>query len=402
MNKKVFAALLVVLYVVSAGVSYAVFSTSNSTLPGDLNVPSSPAQSEVKNDFEAILFDQTKPKTQECPLNGSLYSREQEAWWKKHRPLGVMIENHQEARPQSGMSFADVVYETVAEGGITRTLNVFYCNDAGIVGPVRSARTYFLDWISEYGAYPLYTHVGGANCDRSTGSGCQNGAKADALGQIVQYGWNNYNDLSQFSLGFPVFKRDEARLGHEVATEHTVYSTTSKLWGVAEERGLTNVDEDGADWDENFVKYSFKEDVDESARPASQVIDIYFWENQPNYDVVWKYDKASNSYLRSNGGEPHMDRNTKKQLTAKNLVVLFQKEAPANDGYPGNVHLLYGTKGTGKAVFFIDGKEIAGTWSKDDREGRTQLFLSNGKELELNKGKIWFHILPVGNEVTVN
>ena len=75
-----------------------------------------------------VAFDPKLPKTQECPLNGVKYSKQQEAWWQKHRPLGVMIENHQEARPQSGIASADVIYEAVAEGGITRFMALFYCN----------------------------------------------------------------------------------------------------------------------------------------------------------------------------------------------------------------------------------------------------------------------------------
>ena len=130
-----------------------------------------------------------------------------------------MIENHQEARPQSGLSSADVIYEVVAEGGITRFLAIYYCQDGAQIGPIRSARTYFIDYLSEYGNYPLYAHVGGAN----------QAGPADALSQLDDYGWTAYNDLNQFSIGFPVFWRDYDRLGHSVATEHTIYSTIEKL-----------------------------------------------------------------------------------------------------------------------------------------------------------------------------
>ncbi len=193
-------------------------------------ISATPVDEAKKNDYDAVTFDGNAERTESCPLNGVKYSKKQRQWWEEHRPLGVMIENHQEARPQSGISFADVTYEAVAEGGITRTMNVFYCQDGGIVGPVRSARTYFLDYISEYGDHPLYVHVGGANTS----------GPANALGQIDDYGWSSYNDINQFSVGFPTFKRDESRLGHEVATEHTMYSTTSKLWAVGKSRGLTD------------------------------------------------------------------------------------------------------------------------------------------------------------------
>ena len=154
------------------------------------------------------------PKTEICPLNGEKFTREEKEIWSTRRPLTVMIENHLDSRPQSGLSNADIVYEAVAEGGITRFMGVFYCNavkgasNKYDVGPVRSARTYFLDLASEYADYPLYTHVGGANCsavkDPVTGrqiGPCTTNKKALAIEQIAEYGWNNqgtWGDLSNF------------------------------------------------------------------------------------------------------------------------------------------------------------------------------------------------------------
>lgn len=335
-----------------------------------------------------VVFDDSLPKTEECPLNGALYSKQQRKWWESHRPLGVMIENSADARPQSGLSSADVVYEISAEGGISRFLAVYHCQDAGIVGPVRSARTYFLDFISEYGNYPLYAHVGGANTP----------GPANALGQIEEYGWAQYNDLNQFSIGFPTFYRDYDRLGRTVATEHTMYAQTLKLWELAEKRGLTNVDEDGINWDENFTPYIFKDDAPVDSRPTTQTIEYNIWSGMPAYTISWKYDKTSNSYLRSNGGEPHTDLNNDKQIEAKNIVLLYMRESRANDGYEGNLHLLYGTKGTGKAVVFQDGKRIDGTWSKKNRTSRTIIEDKNGNEIEFNRGLIWFNVLPSDND----
>lgn len=341
---------------------------------------------------ERVAFDESLPKTEECPINGAKYSKPQKQWWEKHRPLGIMIENHQEARPQSGLSYADVVYEAVAEGGITRLLAVYYCQDAGIIGPVRSARTYFLDFISEYGDYPLYAHVGGANTP----------GPADALGQIDDYGWKLYSDLNEFSISYPTFKRDYDRLGRTVATEHTMYSSTDKLWTYADKkRKLTNKDEDRNSWDENFVKYSFKDDVKESERPTSQTITFNFWKGYDDYEVVWTYNKTTNLYARTSGGAPHKDKNNDKQITAKNVVVLFMTERRANDGYEGNLHMLYGTKGTGRAAIFLDGQEIKGTWSKKDRTSRLILRDNRGREIEINRGPIWFAITAIGTSVVV-
>lgn len=389
MKKPAFIITTVVVYLVSTLVGYSIFSNQSLSLgnPGS----SSSTGKNTGNDYEARIFDETAKRTEECPINGAYYSKDQKNWWEQHRPLGVMIENHVDARPQSGINAADVTYEAVAEGGITRTLNVYYCNDAGIVGPVRSARTYFLDFISEYGEFPLYAHVGGANTP----------GPANALGQIDDYGWSQYNDLNQFSIGFPTYKRDESRMGREVATEHTMYSTTSKLWDFAnKKRKLSDKDEDGKSWDENFVKYSFKKDTSLTDRPENQAIHINFWDDA-SYAVDWIYRKDTNDYARKNGGKPHLDRNTNKQLIARNIVVLFMRESRANDGYEGNLHMLYGTKGSGKALVFMDGKEINATWKKKDRESRTIITASSGDEIKFNRGKIWFEIQPLDGDVTI-
>ncbi|MBU2632420.1 DUF3048 domain-containing protein [Patescibacteria group bacterium] len=381
MNKQLIIriALSLVLFFGSGFGSYLLFSPSNASSP-DGSSALAPIEEAAEG---ATMFDQTLPKTEECPLNGVKYSKQQKEWWEKHRPLGIMIENHENSRPQSGLSFADVIYEVVAEGGITRFLPVYYCNDAGQVGPVRSARTYFLDFISEYGSNPLYAHVGGANTP----------GPANALGQIGDYGWGNYNDLNQFAIGFPVFWRDYQRLGHPTQTEHTMYSKTRMLWEyAAKNRKLTQVDEDKNTWDKKFVSYGFKEDASSKGSIAS--IHLEFWSSMPDYFVDWKYDIKTNSYLRKSGGQNHMDRNTNKQIIAKNIVVLSMIESNANDGYDQGTHLLYRTKGTGKATIFMDGKKITGTWKKSSREGRTIITDNSGKEIQFNRGLIWFEVLP--------
>ena len=329
-NKLIIIFSALALYFLATGISYFIFSSGFSR-----NLSATPIPVPKVSNNGQLAFDPSLPKTQECPLNGVLYSKQQEAWWQKHRPLGVMIENHVEARPQSGFSGADVVYEAVAEGGITRFLAMFYCQDAGQVGPVRSARTYYVDFASEYGNFPLYAHVGGAN---------QPGP-ADALSQLSDYGWTGYNDLNQFSIGFPTFWRDYDRLGRTVATEHTMYSTVSKLWDYgATNRKLTNVDEDGKSWDTTFVPYKFTDDAALSARPAAQSIHLTFWKGGSDYDVDWAYDQKTNLYKRSNAGKPHLDKDTNKQLAAKNIVVLYMIEDNADDGYENNVHLLFKNK----------------------------------------------------------
>jgi len=372
------------LYLLSTGISYATFSFLR---PSSMVSPVAPLVTEEGG----FKVDVTAPKTEACPLNGAKYTKSEREAWEKLRPLTVMIENHHDSRPQSGLSNADVVYEAVAEGGITRFLAVFYCDiisqaRSGVydLGPVRSARTYYLDWASEYGEYPLYVHVGGANLP----------GPANALGQIGDYGWlGERNDMNQFSLGYNICRREPERTGRTVATEHTMYCGSFALWEEALRRGLGAVDEEGESWDENFVPWKFKE---EKSSGQSISPEFNFWEGYKEYEVKWEYDAEGNHYKRINDGVSLVDNNNQEQLMAKNVVIQFTRERATGDV---EKHLLYGTTGEGRALFFQDGQVIKGEWAKAKRQSRTKFTDLNGKEIKFNPGPIWIEVLPIGSEV---
>lgn len=370
----------IVLFLATAGASYSLFVRVGGGGEGGSLVTSLPGPS------TSVTEEPNEPRTEACPLNGSMHTKKAKDNWTARRPLAIMIENHTESRPQSGLSSADVVYEAVAEGGITRFMGVYLCNLSDVqVGPVRSARTYFLDWLSEYDA--LYAHVGGANTP----------GPADALGQIIKYG---VKDLNQFSIGFPTFWRDYQRLGRPVATEHTMYSTTQKLWEVGAKRGWVAKDSLGKSWDSQFVSWKFKDEEKPSGQAAVGKIGVEFWQGYADYGVTWEYDGTCNCYKRKNGGNPHTDLNNNQQLSIKNVVVQFQRESRANDGYEGNVHLIYGTTGSGKALIFQDGKVIEGKWTKTSRTARSKFVDGKGSEISFNRGAIWIQTVPEGSRVS--
>lgn len=385
-KKRIFLSLIgtLVLYLLSTGISFAFFSYLKKE---GLATLTSPLPQELKK--EGFKVDITAPKTESCPLNGKLYTKAEREIWQSRRPLGVMIENHQEARPQSGLFRADVVYEVVAEGGITRFLAIFYCGAAAKnleIAPVRSARTYFLDWISEYDG--LYNHVGGAGrCGDPTVD-----ERAKALCQIDNYG---IKDLDQFGISFPDCYRNPDRLDHPVATEHQMVCLSDNLYEIAKAKGWTNADEKGVAWNKNFSSWTFKEDTKLEDRPASFSAEFNFWKGYKDYLVRWDYDQKTNSYFRFNGGQPHQDLEGE-QLQAKNIVIQFAKEEGPVDEH---LHLLYQTKGEGKALVFQDGKVISGTWRKKDRLSRTKFYDQQGREIKFNRGEIWIEILPTGTKV---
>jgi hypothetical protein len=405
MSKKLsFIFSLIGLYLVSTGISFAVF---NFTKVGELSVFESPvpevSQSPVKSGFGPIVT-LVGPKDQICPINGEKFTKTEKELWQVKRPLLVMIENHEDSRPQSGLSKADVVYEAVAEGAITRFMAVFYCGNAAYsakgsydIGPVRSARTYFLDWASEYSDFPLYNHVGGSNCSEETPGGpCTTDRRAQALEQIKAYGWlepNTKSDLNQYALGYSVCRGEPDRTGKEVATEHTKYCSTEALWTTAVARGLTNVNYKGVAWDKNYRSWLFKDDAPSSGSVSPE---FDFWRDYKAYAVRWNYDKTTNSYKRVNGGEPFIDFNNKEQIAAKNVIIQFAKETGPLDIHK---HLLYETIGTGKALIFQDGLVIEGKWSKKSRIDRTLFYDSTGSEVKFNRGQIWIEVLPTTGKV---
>lgn len=316
---------------------------------------------EPTSDFSINVKESEKKNTVVSELDGLEYSADMA----NRHPIAVMIENHPEARPQAGLDKASIVYEAEAEGGITRFMAIYGPQDADMVGPVRSARTYYVDWAFELDAF--YAHCGGS---------------ADGLALIKQIG---IKDMDQFSVGTAAYWRSS----ENKALEHTLFTDTNKLRDVAKSYG----------WDVSKSDYKalkFKKETDIS-KPSSQIITIPF--SGPQYEVVWTYNPDDNNYLRSMAGEAHVDRITGKQLTAKNIIV---EEVPrtliTNSG--GKEVWELETVGEGKALIFLDGEKIEGTWKKKSEGARTIFYDPNGNEIEFNPGITWIEAVAPGAQIT--
>lgn len=374
------------LFLVSTGLSLAVFTflvDSTPSVGGNADNP-------------RARIDLSKPRTEECPINGGMFTKEEEKTWSTRRPIAAMIENHADSRPPSGLSYADVVYEAVAEGGITRFLGIFYCNviaEEVNIAPVRSARIYFVNYAAEYGKNPIFMHVGGANNYSGSGDTVK---EVQALEYLEKLGWRvpKGNDFdTTYDSGFPVFWRNYERLGHEVATEHTMMASIDAAYEQAAKRGFEAKD-DGVAWDKNFVSWKFADEKPATATASD--ISFKFWDNKPDYDVSWKYNSENNSYLRFNAGKEHVDLQNNQQISTKNLVILFAKEKGPVDR---NHHMFYTTIGEGDAFIFQNGQVIEGTWEKASATERTVFKDNKGKEISFVRGPIWIEVLPVGNKV---
>jgi hypothetical protein len=384
------------IYVISALGSYSAFSFIDRS---ETSTNDGLSQDELDSETALGLLldlDPSAPKDQVCPTSGKMYTLTERNSWEGRRPLAVMIENSPDSRPQSGLSHADIIFEAVAEGGVTRFMGIFYCDAQAYdvtLAPIRSARTYFLDYASGFN-FPLYTHVGGANLPGPT----------DALGQIAEYGWVGENNLNQFSIGFPTFIRDYNRVpGKTIATEHTMVTTTEKLWAIAEERGWTNTPPTRlqnsktipqGNWWDNYESWTFADEL--SASGAITKISYEFWTGLTEYFVEWQFDPATKSYLRFMANEPHLDLNSEDQISAANVVVLKTNErGPLNEVK----HMMYDTIGTGEALIFSNGNVVEGTWSKPSRTAELEFLNEKGKSVEMARGLTWISIVDKSNDV---
>lgn len=308
-----------------------------------------------KNHQPVGNFDGYKGKaktTVPSPLTGVEVSKELAS-----RPVtGVMIENSPEARPQSGLQDAGVVFEAEAEGGITRFLALYQDAKPALVGPVRSVRPYYADWVAGFDG--SLAHVGGSQ---------------DGLLRIKQ---NDVADIDQFSHGDGYWRATDRY------APHNVYTNADKLDALNEAVGKKA---------SKYVPYDRKKDSPVNP-PTATVLSFGF--SGPQFAVQYQYDQPSNSYLRTLAGQPHVDRESKKQISTKNVVLINMPTTHSG------VYAVMPSVGSGDGVVFRDGTAIKISWNKASAKGQLELKDEAGKPVPLNKGNTWFEISPIGSTVT--
>lgn len=294
-----------------------------------------------------------KPTTEASKLTGIQISPE----LNKRGVTAVMIENSIDARPQSGLLDAGVVYEAIAEGGITRFVALYQEAMPDYIGPVRSARPYYIEWMLPYNA--TYMHIGGSGA---------------ALQMISQLG---VKDMGELGGDNPI-----QRVSNRYAP-HNAYTSMAKLDIVRNNRKWGNPD---------FSGFARKAEA-ASKSPNATAIDLKI--SSTNFYVHYDYVAASNSYLRSEGGAPHKDERSGKQLNPKVVVAMVVPYGINSDG----IHSDYATTGSGQAYIFQDGDVAIGTWSKASQTAQLTFKDAAGNVLGLNPGQTW--ITAVGQSSMV-
>lgn len=284
------------------------------------------------------------------PLTGLPADREV-----KSRPYMVMVENAPQARPQSGLDQADIVYEILAEGEITRFVSVFQSHEPAVIGPVRSIRPYFVE-------------IGDA---------------LDAV--IVHAGWSQ--DAMDMMAGRNLAHLDEVYgdgayywRSTERKAPHNLYTSVAKIkQGAAAHKFRT-------DWNGPLVTFA----ADAQSKLTGAAVHYVQIPYLMGYFVSYEYDAASGLYKRSMEGKPHLDKETGGQLTTTNLLVLESKHQVVDKEGRRDVDVF----GPNKGVIFQKGKSQAITWER--KNGLLRAFSADGKEVPLLPGSTWVQIVPEG------
>lgn len=286
------------------------------------------------------------------------------------RPYVVMLDNHPDAYPQSGMDKAAMVIEALAEFGITRYVAIYapgITPDVDQIGPVRSTRLYFAQWAM--GFHGIYAHAGGSE---------EGLAAVETTDQLI-----NLDGL--LANGVDYFVRSNTRFA-----PHNLFTSTDELTRAAKDFGVT-------DFDDPEIGYLFKEDIPEDERPESGSFSYYFiYAEDP---AGWTYDPETNGYLRLRRGVPAIDAVTGEQLWTKNVVVMEVIEAPI----PGDPQSRISQQviGEGPARLFMDGEEQEGVWRMEEAGSPLRFYTTDDEEIRFNAGPIWAVAIPSMDNLTV-
>lgn len=282
---------------------------------------------------------------------------------KDDRPIAIMVENTTDARPQSGLMNADMVFEVVDEYGITRYVAVFSSYEAETIGPVRSARIYYAEIARSldplyafWGTYPeCYDVIRNLDID-----------VLDGNSEVIAYADSGWRDYTRSDI-----------------TEHTAFMSTVAL------------KEDALDYSYSLEggqsPLRFKEDASDSDRGDVSDITINF--SSETFKAYFEYDEENNNYLKYVGGSPHTDYETGSQIKVNNIIVMITDIEGPIDQYGHMVVRTTGTSDNSKAFFFIDGNVIEGTWERSSAFDPFKYRDENGDTILFNRGSTWVALI---------
>jgi len=352
------------------GISTETTRLSDETESENTDAEESVEETSLDSTVETKNQDVSKPESDSVPAdiiseNINLFSGlELSAQVLNSRPIAIMVQNNPKARPHSGLIYADMIFELVAEGGITRFIAVFSSFDADIIGPVRSGRIYFaeiarsLDPVYTFwGTYPeAYEAIKNMDMDALD-------ANSTAYINYTSAGW-----------------RDPSRSD---ALEHTAFIDT---YGIKEDSEKYGYSLQGGQ-----SPMSFKIDAPVEQRGSISEITVDF--SSETFLAGFSYNKDTNKYLKFLAGQPHSDFETGKQISLSNVIVLITDiDGPIDS----SGHMLVRSTGTleqNKAYYFMDGKAVEGSWARESIYKPFEFKDSDGAQVLFNRGSTWVCII---------
>ncbi|HLF26092.1 MAG TPA: DUF3048 domain-containing protein [Anaerolineae bacterium] len=300
-----------------------------------------------------------------CPLTGLPV---EDLDWSQRRAILVQLGNSPPERPQSELALADLVFEHLTEGGITRFSAVYLCQTALNIGPVRSGRLVNLENVPMLNA--IFVHVGASN------------------GVLARFNASEINQ-AKFDeyVGDPGITRITTR-----QPPFNAYTSTELIWSLARERGWASGD--------RVTVLPFDARLPSDGGPATR-IDLPI---RPGVtDVAYAYDAASGVYLRSMAGFPHTDLATGEQLRAANVLVIYaaHTETDIIEDSLGSRSIQIDLTSGGRAQLLRDGQVYEGRWSRPDPHAFFELTDAAGDPLNLKPGVTWIQIVPMDFAVTI-
>lgn len=289
------------------------------------------------------------------------------------RPItGIMIENSIDARPQAGLIDAGVVFEAIAEGGITRFLALFQESQPDYIGPIRSARPYYVRWAAGFNAG--YVHSGGSG---------------EALALIASLGIRDM-DHGKNAGSFD-------RVSNRYAP-HNVYTSMARLDALRSALGYGNGEINGFERVTPEAVDTIKPTEEQTAAPAppsaaaEKASSVIFNISGANYNTSYAYDPAINAYPRVMAGRAHTDERSGKQIAPHVIIALEANYSIHPDG----VHSVYDNIGSGTVVVFQNGEVHKGTWTKESDTAPLKFKNPDGSPLLLQPGQTWITAIQAG------
>ena len=283
------------------------------------------------------------------------------------RPVAVMIDNAIGDAKHAGLQESYLNYEMLVEGGLTRIMAIYKDKDVPLIGPIRSSRHYFLDYMLE----------------------------SDAI--YVHYGWSPYAEEDEKSLNIDningVINQDPFRRDSNAIAPHNVFSKMVYIRNYIDSSSMNAYSENWQLLNLSADRVNLEEDTGYAAKEANEIVIPYSGTETRSY----KYDSTNEYYLRSQNGKSHQDRRTDKQLHYKNIIIQrVDYEVIDNEG-----RLNLQTTGTGKGYVITNGHFLPIQWSKSARNAKTTFTYDDGSEVVLNDGNTFIQIVPTNSNITI-